>query len=233
MSQVIVDNSPLKLNTKYLLLIVMIYFVAILTATAVAFKFVQIGPIVISGATILFPLTYLFSDIITEVYGYNIARKIIWLSLFGELLYSLTIKLVLLLPYAPFANYAHAFDLVDGHLYIFVMGGVIGNILSSFLNIYLISKWKIRLAGRLFWLRSIVSTAISELLIVGVAVIIGFSGQLTVHQQVSVFGWGYASEIFYACIFVWPGWLMSYYLKKAEGLDAYDRNISYNPFRVD
>ncbi len=225
-------RDPLKLNSKYLLIIIMAYFVAILSADVVAYKFVSIGGITLSGATIVFPLTYLFSDVITEVYGYNIAKKIIWLSLIGELIFSMIIKGVISLPSANFENYQNAFELTDGSMYLFVIGGIIGNITSSFLNIYLISKWKILLSGRLFWIRSILSTAISELLIIGVAVIIGFSNRLSLHQQITVFSWAYFIEIIYACVFVWPAWALSLFLKKSEGIDSYDYNVNYNPFKI-
>jgi len=231
MEKITYSTSPLKLNSKYLLVIIMAYFVAILSADVVAYKFVGFGNFVISGATIVFPLTYLFGDILTEVYGYSIARQIVWLSLIGELLFALIVKGVLLLPSAGFANYQQAFDLTEGSMYLFVMGGVVGNILSSFLNIYLISTWKILLKGRLFWIRSIISTAIAELLIIGVAVAIGFSNRLTFHQAFDVFAWAYVLEMIYACVFVWPAWWLSCVLKRAEGIDAYDYNVNYNPFK--
>ena len=230
--KIVYRREPLKLNSKYLIPIITIYFVAILSADVVAFKFVSFGSFVISGATILFPLTYLFGDVLTEVYGYSLAKKIIWAGLIGEVVFSLLIKGVILLPSAPFANYQEAFNLTEGSMYLFVIGGVIGNIFSSFLNIYLISKWKILLSGRFFWLRSILSTAISELLIIGVAVVVGFSSRLSMHDQFSVFIWAYLLEIIYAVVFVWPAWGFSNFLKKSEGIDAYDYQVNYNPFKV-
>lgn len=232
MKSISYKREPLRLNSKYLLLIVMAYFVAILSADVVAYKFVSIGIMTVSGATIVFPLTYLFGDVITEVYGYGIAKQIVWLSLIGELIFSLIIKGVISLPSATFANYQQAFELTDGSMYLFVAGGIVGNILSSFLNIYLISKWKILLKGKFFWVRSILSTAISELLIIGVAVVIGFTGRLSMHEQIAVFSWAYLIEIIYACIFVGPAWILSIFLKKSEGIDSYDYNVNYNPFKI-
>lgn len=225
-------REPIKLNTKYLILIVMAYFTATLAADVVAFKFVSYDHIVISGATIVFPLTYLFGDVITEVYGYNVARQVIWLSLIGELLFAVIIRLIILMPYPHFADYHQAYDTAIAPMLMFVVGGVIGNIASSFLNVYLISKWKIVLSGRHFWLRSVVSTAISELIIIGVAVVIGFSSRLSFTQEFQVFGWAYLLEIIYAFIFVWPAVYVIRFLKKAEGLDSYDLGINYNPFKI-
>src|SRR3990167_791499 len=209
----------------------MIYLTAMLAADAVAFKFVGIAGIALSGATVVFPFTYLFSDVIAEVYGYDTARRIIWLGLFSELFFALIIKGVIHLPYPEFANYQFAFNLVDGSMPRFVIGGILGNIASSFLNVYLISKWKIIAKGRVFWLRSIAATAISELLITIFAVSIGFSSTISVWNQLKVIAGGYSLEMFYAVIFVWPAWGISTFLKRKEGIDSYDYGVNYNPFR--
>ena len=225
------SNQPLKLNSLFILPIAMIYLTAMLAADAVAFKFVGVEGIALSGATVVFPFTYLFGDVIAEVYGYDTARRIIWLSLLCELCFALVIKGVITLPYPAFANYQEAFNLADGGMPRFVVGGIIGNIISSFLNIYLISKWKIMAKGRIFWLRSIVATALSELLITIFAVMIGFSSVISVWNQIRVIAWGYSLEIFYAVIFVWPAWGISAFLKNKEGIDSYDYGVNYNPFR--
>lgn len=225
------NNQPLKLNSHFILPIAMLYLMAMLAADAVAFKFVGVAGIALSGATVVFPFTYLFSDVIAEVYGYDTARRIIWLSLFCELFFAIIIKGVIRLPYPAFANYQAAFNLVDGSLIRFVMGGIVGNVASSFLNIYLISKWKIMAKGRVFWLRSIVATAISELLITCIAVLIGFSSVMSIWNQLKVIVCGYSLEMFYAVIFVWPAWGISAFLKAKEGIDSYDYGVNYNPFR--
>lgn len=209
----------------------MLYLTAMLAADVVAFKFVGIEGTIISGATIVFPFTYLFGDVIAEVYGYDIARKIIWLGLLSELLFALIIKGVIDLPYASFANYTQDFSVTVGAMPRFVIGGIIGNIASCFLNIYLISKWKIMAKGRIFWLRSIVATAISELVIIGFAVMVGFTSRMSTEMAVKVIAWAYLLEMFYALIFVWPAWGISAYLKRVENIDSYDYGVNYNPFR--
>lgn len=225
------SNQPLKLNSRFILPISMLYLTAMLAADVVAFKFADISGITLSGATIVFPFTYLFGDVIAEVYGYDIARRIVWLGLASEFLFALIIKCVIVLPYAHFANYYNAFQIADGSMLRFVTGGILGNIASSFLNIYLISKWKIMAKGRIFWLRSIVATAISELVIIAFAVLIGFTGQMSIEMAIKIIAWAYGLEIIYAIIFVWPAWGISTLLKNKEGIDSYDYGVNYNPFR--
>ncbi len=225
------SNKPLKLNSRYILPICMIYLTAMLAADVVAFKFVSMGGIILSGATIVFPFTYLFGDVIAEVYGYDAARRIVWLGLLSEFIFALIIKGVIILPYAQFANFPEAFQTADGGMLRFVIGGIIGNVASSFLNIYIVSKWKIIAQGRIFWLRSIVATALSEIVIISFAVMIGFSGHMSTMMEIKIIAWAYGLEIIYAFIFVWPAWGISMWLKNKEGIDSYDYGVNYNPFR--
>ncbi len=225
-------SKPLKLNSKYILLLTVAYITAMFSSDAVAFKFVAANHLVtISGVTIIFPFTYLFGDVITEVYGYNIGRQVVWLSLISELVFALLITAIIHLPYPKYANYSNDFNLVFGDILRFVSSGVVANIVCSFLNIYLISKWKILLHGKVFWLRSVLSTAISELVLCGFAVLLGFTGRIPFDQALTMLGWTYLLELFYSIIFVWPAWWLSSYLKKVERIDAYDYNTNYNPFK--
>ena len=219
------------LNSKYLLCLTVFYAVFCLSADVVAFRFTGFGPVVESGATLLFPLTYLISDIVAEVYGYNVAKMLIWLILIGEVIFALLLRLVMLTPTAPFFHDDQAFGLVINPMLRFVISGVVANVASDFMNIYIISKWKILAKGRLFWLRSIVSTAISELVLILIVVILAFSSTLDVKSLMQVLVSAYGLELVYAFIFVWPGWALSSFLKRAENLDVFDYNINYNPFK--
>ncbi|MDF1655819.1 MAG: queuosine precursor transporter [Coxiellaceae bacterium] len=224
-------RDSFKLNSKYLLALAVFYVVFCLSADVLAFRFTQFGPVVESGATLLFPLTYLISDIITEVYGYNVAKMLVWLILLSELLFALLLRLVNLAPNASFFHDAHAYNVVINPILHFVVAGIIANIASDFVNIYLISKWKISSKGKYFWLRSIGSTAISEFILVLVVVLLGFSSTLNWHNLIHIMLCAYGLELFYAVIFVWPGCIIAKFLKKSEGLDVYDYKINYNPFR--
>ncbi len=225
------DNRPFELNSKFILPIIMLYVMATLAADVVAYKFVTIGPLVESGATLIFPLTYLLSDIVTEVYGYKIARKFIWLNLICELLFAVLIVAIVGMKSPAFLHRQHYFNLALGNTLRFVVSGIIANIISDFLNVYLISKWKIFMKGKHFWLRSVASTSISELFLVVITGLSAFTGTISFMHVVKVVSSAYIMELFYAFIFVWPGWMLILFLKKAENIDTYDYNIDYNPFR--
>lgn len=225
------EQKPFEINSRYILPLMMVYLMATLAADAVAYKFVQFGPLVESGATFIFPLTYLLGDVVTEVYGYKIARKFIWLNLICELLFALLVVGVIHMKSPAFWQYQTAFDQSLGNVLRFVVSGIIANIVSDFLNVYLISKWKVLMKGKRFWLRSLGSTALSELFLVVIAGFFSFTGTIPLLQVAKVAGSAYILEIFYAILFVWPGWLIIFYLKKKEKLDIYDYQVNYNPFR--
>ncbi len=224
--------QPLKLNSKYILPMFVAYITFLLASDAVAFKFIAYRGMVVSGVTILFPFTYLLNDVITEVYGYDVARKLIWLGSISEVIFVALITWVISLPYPSYANYQAQFQTVDGNLMRFILFGIVSNFACAFVNIFLISKLKIRTKGKLFWLRSIFSTAFSELILCGFSVFGGFTGRLSWHEALQVFFWTYLLELIYCFIFVWPAWAISNFVKNAENIDAYDYNTNYNPFKI-
>ncbi|OGO91345.1 MAG: hypothetical protein A3F41_00465 [Coxiella sp. RIFCSPHIGHO2_12_FULL_44_14] len=225
------SNKNFELNSKYILPIIMLFLMATLAADVVAYKFVAFGPLIESGATFIFPITYLLGDVVTEVYGYSLARKFIWLNLVCELIFALLVISVIHLQSPSFWQYQSDFEHTLGNVLRFVVAGIIGNIVSDFLNVYLISKWKIFMKGKHFWFRSIASTAISELLLVVITGFSAFTGTMSLFNVAKVAGSAYVLEIFYAFVFVWPGWILIIFLKKAEKIDIYDYHVDYNPFR--
>lgn len=220
-----------RLNSRFILPIMMVYLMATLAADVVAYKWVTLGPLVESGATLLFPITYLLSDVVTEIYGYDMARKFIWLNLTCELIFALLVVAIIHMHSPAFLHNQIYFNHALGNTLRFVCAGVVANLASDFLNIYLISKWKIFMKGKHFWLRSVASTSISELFLVVVPGLLSFAGTMPMDHIVKMMSSAYLLELFYAFIFVWPGWMLILFLKKAEGIDAYDHDINYSPFR--
>lgn len=224
-------TTPLKLNSRFILPLAMLFVTASLAADTIAYKLIGIGPILEPGATIIFPLTYLLGDIITEVYGYQTARRLIWYGLLMEFIFAFLIKGVLMLPGASFWHFQRSYDIVLSSLPRFVFAGLVGDIASSFLNAYVVSKTKIFMKGKYFWFRSILATAISELALVILTAFVAFTGKLPALSMLRLFVSAYGLEIIYAFIFVWPGLMLVRILKRSEKIDAFDYDINYNPFK--
>lgn len=148
---------------KYLNFLAIFYFTGWAATYPLVYKMVSIKDILETGAIFLFPLSYALSDVIAEVYGYKIARQIIWSSLICGFIFSAALEIVSQLPAASFWNLQSSYDAVFGSILRAYFALSIASIAGLFINIYVISKWKILLKGKYFWMRSLCSTGIGEL----------------------------------------------------------------------
>ena len=229
---ILYNNNPLKINSKYIILLAMLYTTMSLAADVVAFKFEYFFGFVESGATIIFPFTYILGDVMCEVYGWNITMKIVWLALICEAIFALLITIIIHLPTYGIGDYQHQYLNVLGNLWLFVLGGVVSNSVAGLLNVYFMSKWKVLAKGKVFWLRSIIATCISEFILIIITVLIAFLPFIKLEMTLKVFLDAYILEIFYAVLFVIPAKSLVNFLRKKEQIDAFDYGVSYNPFKL-
>jgi len=227
---IISNKSPLELNSKFILVLAMLYTTVILAADVVAFRFDNFFGLIESGATIIFPLSYIIGDVTCEVYGWNISMKIVWFGLLCEAVFSLLIMLVIFISPAGPGEYQSEYNHVLGNIPLFVVAGIISNAVAGLLNVYFISKWKLLMSGKAFWLRSIIATCISELILILITGLIAFVPILKIELTMDIIYNAYILELIYAFIFVIPAYFIVNLLKKYEGIDAYDYGVSYNPF---
>jgi uncharacterized integral membrane protein (TIGR00697 family) len=215
----------------YILILGMVNITASLAADVVAYKLILLGPALLPGAPLIFPLTYVIGDIVAEVYGYTIAKKIIWITLVCELFFAIVIKLIIHLPSPIFWQQQPAYNQVVDPILRFVLSGILAVISSSFINIYIISKWKILMKGRHFWLRSLGSSAIGGFILVLVTILFGFSGNIHWSKLIHMIFSVYPVEVVYSLLGVWPASIITGFLKLEEQLDVYDTETNFNPFR--
>lgn len=228
-----ISRTPKILPYKYIIFLAMLFITIDLAAVSVAYKIVSLNYLyeINSAATFIFPITYALGDIVTEVYGYNLARKLIWFSLLLQFLFAVLVTCAIHLPSPEFWLHDSAYHLVFGSIIRFVLAGTVANLVSSFANIYLVSKLKIPFEGRLFWFRSILSNLVSGFFMVVIIIVMGFSGHtMNLSKSLVMFKSTYSLEITYALLLVIPVSWITYYLKKAEKVDVYDDHTNYNPF---
>ncbi len=226
------NNRPLNINSKFIVFLAMLYTTVMLAADVVAFRFENFFGMVESGATIIFPLTYVLGDVICEVYGWKTTMRIVWLALLCEGLFAALITVIIHMPAYGIGDYQDQYTNVLGNMWLFVTGGIVANIVSGLLNVYFMSKWKILMQGRIFWLRSILATCISEFILIIITVFIAFLPFIKMEMTMKVFVHAYILEIFYALLFVLPAKYLVDFLRNAEQIDAYDYGVSYNPFKI-
>lgn len=218
-------------DCRYLILLAMIYMVIDLSSMVYAFKEIKISFVVGMASSILFPLTYLIMDIITEVYGYKIARAIIWFGIIGDFIFATMTFFLSFIP-SPSVSQYMAYQVVLSPLLRAVVAQSIGLLMGSFINIYLISKWRVMTNGKYFWLRSIGSSTIGEAITLIVSVLIALSGRLDFLSLANIIFYAYLYKIIFAILVSPVGNTVAYFLAHKEGIDLYDRNVDFNPFKL-
>lgn len=228
----IATRSPKVIPYNYILYISMLFITVELSAVAVAYKMVSLNDIfeINSAATFIFPLTYCIGDIVTEVYGFNMAKALIWYSLILQIIFGVLTTIAIQLPSPDFWVNDSAYFIVFGSILRFILAGTVANFVSSVLNIYIVSKLKIPFEGKLFWLRSIFSTIIGGFIMVAI-IMIGFVGKDITSSQIWImFKSTFSLEVLYAFTLAYPASVIAAFLKKKENVDVYDYNTNYNPF---
>ena len=112
----------------------------------------------------------------------------------------------------------------------YVISGLVGLLIGEFLNVYLLSKWKIILHGKFFIFRSLLSTALGQASLTIIVDILNYTGKMPTMDLIKMMVSGYTWKMFFAIILVFPAWMLVKFLKKAENIDHYDINTNYNPF---
>jgi len=199
-------------------------------SNTVATKLISIGPFIVSGGIIVFPLTYIFGDVLTEVYGYKQSRKIIWTGFFVLLLMSLVYWLVGILPPAMGWLNQTAYNTILGLVPRIALASLIAYWLGEFSNSFVLAKMKLLTQGRHLWMRTIGSTIVGEGIDSTVFVILAFYGVFPNNLLLPAILSGYILKVVYEIIATPLTYRIVKFLKRAEGVDAYDYTTKFNPF---
>ena len=219
-------------SAKYLLLFTMLFMTLLLAGTVLARKIVGIGWLTLPASTMLLAGSYALGDIITEVYGYTIMRQLIWFSVICGYVFSVLIELVKYLPSPSYWHFQHEFDTVFSITFLFTTVGSIGILIGALLNSYAISKWKILLCGKRFWLRSLLASCVGETCHVLVAYPILFWSTVPAQDMPKLMISGVLYRIFCSSVATIPASIIVIWLKRAEGIDTYDYKTNFNPFKL-
>jgi queuosine precursor transporter len=211
--------------------VIMALFVAVLLISNIAsVKIVSFWKFTFDGGTILFPLSYIFGDILTEVYGYGRSRKVIWTGFFAALAMSLVLWVVQVLPPAPGWNNQQAYESVIGFVPRIVIASLIAYFSGEFTNSYIMSRLKIITKGKFLWVRTIGSTLAGEGIDTAIFCMVAFYGILPASLLLSVIVSNYIFKCSVEILFTPLTYAIVRFLKQQEKVDVYDRGIRYNPF---
>lgn len=207
-------------------------FVTLMLGTYVlAYKMVAVGPFIESGGIFIFPLNYALTDITTEVYGFEKTKKLIKNGLLCCFLFAMIVPLIAILPSPKDWGYHESYKYVLGNVFRFFFANTIGLIIGIVINSYLIAKWKIILNGKYFWIRSIASSSIGELITSIIADIVAFIGTTDFIGLFKLMLAIYAVKLTYALLLAWPNTLIVIHLKLKEGIKLFEQESwNFNPF---
>jgi hypothetical protein len=223
----------LTTQKKYLYLdIISVYFVTILIVSNIASsKILDLGPFTFDGGTILFPLSYIFGDILTEVYGYQASRRVIWFGFSSLLIMSLVLYIVQILPPAHDWPNQTAYELILGVTPRIVFGSLLGYFCGEFSNSYVLAKMKIWTKGKWLWTRTIGSTLVGEAVDTVVFATIAFAGLWSWDLFIALVVSNYIFKVGIEILFTPLTYRVVHLLKKKEQCDVYDNETNFNPFR--
>ncbi len=217
---------------KYYDIIMALFTAVLLISNIASSKILKLGPFTFDGGTILFPLSYIFGDILTEVYGYAKSRKVIWTGFVCAALMSLVFAIVGALPPAEGWENQSAYLAILGATPRIVLASLTAYLLGEFTNSFILAKLKILTKGKWLWMRTIGSTLIGEGVDTSIFIVIAFWGILPRDLLIAVF----VSNYIFKCAVEIAATPVTYrvvkFLKKAENEDYYDYDTNFNPLKI-
>lgn len=219
------------MNVSSRLLVVSgLYITCLITANLIAVKIIALGDIFLPAAVIVFPFSYIFGDVLTEVYGFHWARRIIWLGFICNLIFVVFVALGQVLPGAPFWEGQTAYETILGYTPRILLASFMGYLVGEFVNSFIMAKLKLRTQGRYLWVRTIGSTLAGQGLDTSIFILVAFLGTPAFVPMMILYHWG--SKVIIEAAATPLTYKLVNYLKKAEKSDHFDVSTNFSPFRL-
>lgn len=217
---------------KLFSIVAMVFVATLLISNIAAQKLFAFGSVTFTAGVILFPVTYIFGDCLTEVYGYSRTRKVIWTGFACNVLMAVVLWIAIKLPPAEGWPLQKEFSTVLGLVPRIVLASIVGFWIGEFANSYVMAKMKIMTKGKLLPARTIVSTLVGQFLDTIVFVLIGFLFVFEVNLLIKIAFYGWLFKVTYEILATPLTVIVVNYLKKVEGYDHFDTNANFNPFTM-
>jgi queuosine precursor transporter len=216
---------------NYLLGVAMLYMMFMILSGLLIYKVVRIGGFLAPAAIFVTPMIYCLSNVTTEVYGYQIGRNMMWWFVISSAVFTGFSGLLIHIQSPPdFKNQA-AFELILGSMPWVFVAGIIGTICGITFNNFVVSKCKVIMEGKRYWLRSLISTCGGEVVYNVIAYPIMLCGHFPLDQILHMFVCVTLFKIATTVVFLPPECLLARYLKIKEKINTFDYQVSYNIFR--
>jgi queuosine precursor transporter len=206
------------------------FVTALVVSNVIAVKLVEVSGRVFPAALVVFPLSYLLGDVLTEVYGFRAARAVIWLGFACNLMAVLAIQAAIALPAAPFFGDEEAYDKILGTTWRLFLASLAAYLVGELVNSAVLARMKVATRGRFLWARTIGSTIVGEGLDSAIFVTLAFAGTGTPLVDPILTTW--AIKVAYETAATPLTYALVNTLKRLEGVDVFDRATSFSPLPV-
>ena len=223
---------------RWLPAITAVFVTSLIISNITAVKLISVGPFVLPAAILIFPISYIFGDILTEVYGYARARRVIWIGFGCNLLAVLIIWVSIELPPAPFwrigsfespQSSQQAYRAIFGFTPRILAASFVAYLVGEFLNSFVLAKMKIATRGRHLWMRTIGSTLVGQLVDSGIFILLTFYGTISSSALGPLVVTQWLMKSAYETVITPFTYIVVNYLKRVEEEDYYDRKTNFNP----
>ena len=212
--------------------VVAVFITSLIVANITAVKLIGFFGFVLPAAIVVFPISYILGDVLTEVYGYRVARRVIWLGFLCNLLAVAAIILGGLLPAAPFWDAQEAYDRILGYTPRLLAASFLAYLVGEFANAIVLAKMKVATNGRWLWSRTIGSTLVGQGLDSLVFIVLAFVGTIPASAMLAAVVTQWLVKSLYEALATPLTYVVVNRLKRSEGLDVYDRDTDFNPLLV-
>jgi queuosine precursor transporter len=211
------------------IVIIALFITCLITANILIVKQFSIGSLLFPAGIIIFPINYILSDVLTEVYGYSQARQVIWLGFICNLLVVIAFWIGQILPPAPVFEAQSSYERILGSTPRFLAASFLAYLVGEFANSFILSKMKIATRGRWLWSRTIGSTIAGQGIDSFIVLTLSFAGVLPWEILGVMIISHWLLKTAYETVATPITYLVVNYLKKKENSDVYDYKTDFNP----
>jgi uncharacterized integral membrane protein (TIGR00697 family) len=224
------EKAPRQL--KYFTLLIVLNVTFQLISDATASKIILLFGFGVSVTVLYFPFTYIISDVLTEVYGYSKARRVLYYTILASVLAGLIYQLAIIVPPAPFFKEQEAYQTVFAVVPRVLIGGWIAVFGGDISNNYILARLKVLTSGKYLWFRTISSTVVGQLVNTALFYTIALSGVLPANELIRGVAGGWIMKSIVEAAMTPFTYIIVNKLKKSEGIDYYDIDTDFNPFTL-
>jgi uncharacterized integral membrane protein (TIGR00697 family) len=218
--------------SSWFVIIAALFVTCLITANITAVKLVNLFGFILPAGTLIFPLSYIIGDVLTEVYGYRQARRVIWLGFFCNFITVVAIWMGQILPPASFWDGQGAYERVLGYTPRLLFASFLAYLVGEFANSFVLAKMKIATKGRWLWLRTIGSTLLGQGLDSLVFITLAFVGTVPLRALLLAIVTQWLAKSIYEAAVTPLTYAVVNFLKREEGLDVYDHDTRFNPLLI-